>query len=889
MLADDFSGLELADLLLGLRIFAHVIVKSFEDASAALRTFAKRFLAGEVQLRSRFLGLAVLRGAFASGFRRARLELEADLAVLAERKERLEGAPVLLRDELRQQIRLAGREQLDHLRAFERLLENDRARAEVAGLGPAHRLLAHVGHPVLVDVRLALGALADGFLAREIHHNGSALGIDVLVAEVELRLELRRKFHDGSERKTLLAAEALKRPDLLLQKQFVDLMRFVEPARRALPQGEVAARIGALKLAIVLFDDAAALRARRFEFPEIAGHSVALEALRALDDVARHLSDLAHEILALHLAARHETQLVLPAAGQLRLAQLRDVEAAQQRDERERLCGRLQFAAQAMDVFLVDQTFDDGGAGRGRAETFLLHRGAQFLVLDRFARAFHRAEQGGFREARRWLGLVLVDVDLRRLDGFVCLDGRKVRRVAALDFAAVHRHPAGLHHHLAFALERLALDARDARGDEEFRRRIEDGEEAFCDEVVKLLLRLAQVFGRERGRDDGVVVRDFRVVEDALVARLDPVVAQNFVSKRPVARPLQGGQRLLDRGAVIFRERARISTGIGEHLVLFVERLGEAERVLRRETKPSIRFALQGGQVIQCAGERAGRLAFLGDDAGLADAFVADGFGPGDFPKALGLQLGVRVFLILVLILGKRFVEPASGIFAALGLERPDDFPVSPRDELLNLLLALDENRERRRLDAAHGRELEAAELRVEGGHRPRAVDADQPVGLGTADGGISKRTDIRIGAQVRKAIADGGRRHGLQPETGDGLLGLGVLDDVAENEFTLAPGVAGIHERIDIFALDEFGEDFEPALGLLDGPQVEVRRDHGQGGEGPLTLLHLELFRDTQLQQMTHGRGENELVALEILVVFLEAPERLGDVAGDGRLFSND
>ena len=230
--------------------------------------------------------------------------------------------------------------------------------------------------------------------------------------------------------------------------------------------------------------------------------------------------------------------------------------------------------------------------------------------------------------------------------------------------------------------------------------------------------------------------------------------------------------------------------------MLFVERLGEAERVLRRETKPSVRFALQGGQVIQCAGERAGRLAFLGDDAGLAGAFVADGFGPGYFPEALGLQLGVRIFLLFVLIFGEGFVEPASGVFAALGLECPDDFPVSPRDELLNLLLALDENRERRRLHTAHGRELETAKLRVEGGHGARAVDAHEPVGLGTADGGIGERTDIRISAQIREAIADGGGRHGLQPETGDGLLGLGVLDDVAENEFALPPGVArGIHQ----------------------------------------------------------------------------------------------
>ena len=50
----------------------------------------------------------------------------------------------------------------------------------------------------------------------------------------------------------------------------------------------------------------------------------------------------------------------------------------------------------------------------GVPRPFLAHRLAQFLVLDQFARAFHRAEQRRFREARRRLGLVRFDLDLRR-------------------------------------------------------------------------------------------------------------------------------------------------------------------------------------------------------------------------------------------------------------------------------------------------------------------------------------------------------------------------------------------------------------------------------------------------------------------------------------------
>ena len=51
-------------------------------------------------------------------------------------------------------------------------------------------------------------------------------------------------------------------------------------------------------------------------------------------------------------------------------------------------------------------------------------------------------------------------------------------------FLAIDCQPSRVHHHLAFALERFALNARDAGGDEEFRCRIKDGKKPFRDEVV---------------------------------------------------------------------------------------------------------------------------------------------------------------------------------------------------------------------------------------------------------------------------------------------------------------------------------------------------------------------------------------------------------------------
>ena len=101
------------------------------------------------------------------------------------------------------------------------------------------------------------------------------------------------------------------------------------------------------------------------------------------------------------------------------------------------------------------------------------------------------------------------------------------------------------------------------------------------------------------------------------------------------------------------------------------------------------------------------------------------------------------------------------------------------------------------------------------------------------------------------EAVADGASRHRLEPEPLDGLLRLGVLDDVAENQFAFAPGVAGVNQTGDVLSLEQFGENLEATRALLDGSQGEVRRDDGQIGERPLAFLGFELLRAAQFQQM--------------------------------------
>ena len=367
---------------------------------------------------------------------------------------------------------------------------------------------------------------------------------------------------------------------------------------------------------------------------------------------------------------------------------------------------------------------------------------------------------------------------------------------------------------------------------------------------------------------------------------MDPVVFEDRFGKGRVAGFAQHLQRALHRAEVILRQRPRIRSRVRQHLVPLVKRLGQAERVLRAETKTRVRIALQTRQIIKQWRHRSCRLALLGDDAGFAQAFLPECLRPANLPDALGLELVVAILRVRP---GKFFIEPAAGVLPRRRVERADDLPVIARHKLADLRLALDHDGQRRRLDPADGRFEKAAELGVERRHRPRAIDADQPVGFRPAVGGVGQRQHVLVCAQLCETFADGRRRHGLQPQPFDGLLRLGILDNVAENQFAFAPGVAGIDQRVHVGAFDQFFEDPEPRLALLDRQQIKMRRDDRQMLERPFAARGLDAFRRHDGEQMADRRRNDILVAFVEVFHFLESAERLGDVAGDGRFLRDD
>src|SRR5262249_29134219 len=133
-------------------------------------------------------------------------------------------------------------------------------------------------------------------------------------------------------------------------------------------------------------------------------------------------------------------------------------------------------------------------------------------------------------------------------------------------------------------------------------------------------------------------------------------------------------------------------------------------------------------------------------------------------------------------------------------LEAGMDEPVRLGDERLDLALAADDHRERRRLDAAERDDAAgpgtAADRRRRGpGH------ADHPGGLGARAGRGLERLELLAGAEAVEAVADRLPRHRRDPEPVDGLDDPGRVHDVREDQLALAAGVAGVDDAVDVLA----------------------------------------------------------------------------------------
>ena len=317
--------------------------------------------------------------------------------------------------------------------------------------------------------------------------------------------------------------------------------------------------------------------------------------------------------------------------------------------------------------------------------------------------------------------------------------------------------------------------------------------------------------------------------------------------------------------------------------MFLIERLRKRQGRARGQAESAIGFALQAGQVIEQRGHLRRRLGLFGDGSRLSFTLGGDSTGGRLVPDSFGAGIGIVVGFL------EGLVEPAAVVLATRGAKRPVHFPVATGAKCPDLLLAIDQDGEGRCLNTADRRELEAARLRIERGHGPRTVDADQPVGFRPAHRGIGERTHRLVRAQLTECIPDRALSHRLQPQPLDRLGGLGVLRDIAEDQLTFPARIAGVHQRGHILALQQLQQQSQTGLCLFDRLEREFRRYRGQVRERPLAALDLLFLGHAEFEQMADRRRQHISIVFEIVGMARKAAQRTRDIRSDGRLLGDD
>jgi hypothetical protein len=191
---------------------------------------------------------------------------------------------------------------------------------------------------------------------------------------------------------------------------------------------------------------------------------------------------------------------------------------------------------------------------------------------------------------------------------------------------------------------------------------------------------------------------DLGIVENALVG-MHPAVLEDRAGEAGVGRARAiAPRRFLDRAEVILRQVATVSTRIGQGLVLFVERLGDAQGVLGAESR--------SGRWPRVAA-RSGRRA-----SGRPRSWACSLLRRHRAGRGRPLRIAVAVVLshrrsalaCSSSALLEFFVEPAPAVRPGHALEFALDFPVVARDEGADAGFAFDHDGQRWRLHAAYRR-----------------------------------------------------------------------------------------------------------------------------------------------------------------------------------------
>ena len=421
------------------------------------------------------------------------------------------------------------------------------------------------------------------------------------------------------------------------------------------------------------------------------------------------------------------------------------MDVAEQGDERDAFCCRVQVASLAEDIAFGEEAFDDLGAGGGCAEAAFAHRLAQVFILDELSCSFHGGEEGCFVVSGGRAGFERSNFDGVGSNAFALGDWAKVGIgflftvcSVGLGLLAVDLHPTWVDDDFSVGFERMAFDSGDSGGDLELGGREKDGNEALRDEVKDFEFAFVEVLWGGSGWNNGKVIADLCVIENAFVGA-NPSRGERLSSVGREDWAVDGLEDAARGCEVVFGKVAGVGSRVGEDFVLFVECLRDLKGHSSGEPEALVGFALESGEVVQQGCGLRGGLFFLFDSAGFTFAGSANGL------CFLGIPNSFSFRILLTLSFCKRFVEPAALVRSSFCFEDGVDFEIGLCLECADFLFSLNEDSEGRGLDAAGGGFVKSAFCGVEGGEGAGAVDSDQPVGFGAAESGIGEWLKFEI------------------------------------------------------------------------------------------------------------------------------------------------
>ena len=406
-------------------------------------------------------------------------------------------------------------------------------------------------------------------------------------------------------------------------------------------------------------------------------------------------------------------------------------------DELPPLFGGDDALALPAGVAHLDEAFDDGGAGGGRAEAGGLHLLPQGLVLDVPPGVFHQVQKRGVGVGEGRLGLAGLDGGLLHCPGVARVERRQRRLLVLGFFVAVERPPALHDGHGPGGFEIVPAHTGHDPSGLILIAGIVRRHEPPHDHIVEPALVAAQPgqVGGLVGGHDGMVVGHLGVVVEA--AQVHSHVHLRRVDEIGVGLG-QPPQRLFDLRLHVVGQIAAVGAGIGDQLVGLIERLGQLEGLVRGEAQAAVGLSLEAGQVVELGRRRA---------LALADAL---GHGPG--LPGHGLAHGLGLFGGSAAGLLRGGVHPQPGVVPEIGA----NLPVVLGHEPLDLLIPLYDQVQRGGLHPPDGQVGVVFQRK-----RAAGVHAHQPVGLRTAPRRGVQRVVIAGGPQPLEALLDGGVGHG--------------------------------------------------------------------------------------------------------------------------------